>query len=38
MPGVRNSRASMLLRQERAGIAPLAIPSDKLKAVAADKQ
>ena len=37
--GGRDSRIGMLLQQERAGIAPLAVPSDKLKAVlAADKQ
>ena len=37
--GGRDSRIGMLLQQERAGIAPLAVPSDKLKAVlAADQQ
>jgi len=37
--GGRDSRIGMLLQQERAGIAPLAVPSDKLKAVlATDKQ
>jgi 3-hydroxyisobutyrate dehydrogenase-like beta-hydroxyacid dehydrogenase len=37
--GARDSRVGMLLQQERVGIAPLAIPADKLQAVlAADKQ
>jgi 3-hydroxyisobutyrate dehydrogenase-like beta-hydroxyacid dehydrogenase len=37
--GARDSRVGMLLQQERAGIAPLAVPADKLKAVlVADKQ
>ncbi len=37
--GARDSRVGMLLQQERAGIAPIAVPPDKLKAVlAADKK
>ncbi len=37
--GARDSRAGMLLQQERAGIAPLGVPADKLRAIlAADKQ
>jgi 3-hydroxyisobutyrate dehydrogenase-like beta-hydroxyacid dehydrogenase len=31
--GARDSRVPMLLQQERAGIAPLAVPADKIKAV-----
>jgi 3-hydroxyisobutyrate dehydrogenase len=37
--GTRDSRVGMLLQQERAGIAPLTVPADKLKGVlAADNQ
>jgi 3-hydroxyisobutyrate dehydrogenase len=31
--GTRDSRSFMLLQQERAGIAPLAVPAEQIKAV-----
>ena len=33
--GTRDSRVASLLQQERAGIAPIAVPAEKIKAVLA---